>query len=159
MPRRPRSYLPDGLYHITGRAIFESPLFEDNDDRHVFLYLLRSVIREFEVDCLAYCLIGTHYHLLLQCRRENLSEAMHRLNGRYARHFNDRHLKTGHVFGDRFSAYVIRDDRHLQRACAYIAANPVKAGLCKTADEWPWTWISTATALPAGEFPTRRRRP
>ena len=142
MPRRPRHFLPDGLYHVAGKAVFERPLFEDDDDRRAFLWLVDGAIREFDVECLAYCLMGTHYHLLLRCAQADLSRAMHRLNGRYARHVNDRYSRTGHVFGDRYSAYVIRDERHLEKACAYIKANPAKAGLCKTVDEWPWTWIS-----------------
>jgi putative transposase len=67
---------------------------------------------------------------------------MHRLNGRYARHFNDRHSRRGHLFGDRFSAYLVRDAEHLEQTYAYIEANPVKAGLCAQIDDWPWTWIA-----------------
>ncbi len=66
---------------------------------------------------------------------------MRHLNGRYAQRFNRRHGWSGHVFAQRYSAYVIRDARHLEQACAYIAANPVKAGLCETDEDWPWTWI------------------
>jgi REP element-mobilizing transposase RayT len=85
MPRLPRYLLPDGLYHVTGRAVFDSPLFADDDDRRVFLWLMRRALGEFHVECLGYCLMGTHYHLLLAGTRADLSQAMHRLNGRYLR--------------------------------------------------------------------------
>jgi putative transposase len=112
----------------------------------VFLWLLGSIAARLELACHAYCLMGTHYHLLVECRREELSLAMHRLNGRYARHFNERHSRSGHVFGDRYSAYIIKDEAHLEQTCDYIAANPVKAGLCDRIEEWPWTWLGSSAS-------------
>ena len=117
-------------------------LFVDDADRQAFLWLLGAVTARYGVVCHAYCLMGTHYHLILQGRREDLSVAMQRLNGRYARRYNERHLSRGHVFAGRFSAYVIRDESHLEDAYRYLEANPVEAGLCDTTDEWPWTWIA-----------------
>src|SRR4051794_28036447 len=140
MPRRPRYVLPDGLFHVTGRAVFGASLFEDDRDRAVFLRMLLHVVEEFGLECAAYCLLGTHYHLLVSGAQPDLSVSMHRLNGRYARHFNARYRRRGHVFGDRFSAYVVRDDRHFEKAMLYIQADPVKAGLARTVAEWPWTW-------------------
>ncbi len=132
MPRLPRYLLTDGVWHVTGRAVAESPLFADEDDRRVFLWFLQRALREFHIACLGYCLMGSHYHLLLSGTQADLSLAMHRLNGRYADHFNRRHKRHGHLFGDRFAAYVIRGDDHLERAYRYIADNPVKAGLCRS---------------------------
>jgi REP-associated tyrosine transposase len=149
MPRRPRYFLPDGLYHVTGNGIHANALFVDDDDRRVFLHFLRASLREFGLECLAYCLLGTHYHLMLRGPREDLSVAMHRLNGRYANHINQRHSRVGHVFRDRYSAYVIRDEQHYENACAYIEANPVNAGLCPTTDAWPWTWVARGTGAAA----------
>jgi hypothetical protein len=83
----------------------------------------------------------THYHLVLEGRQAKLSEAMRSLNGRYAQRFNERHQRTGHVFAQRYSAYVIRDESHLEEALRYIAANPVKSGLCERVDDWPWLGI------------------
>jgi len=133
MPRLPRYLLADGVWHVTGRAVAESPLFADDDDRRVFLWLLQHALREFHIECLGYCLMGTHYHLLLRGAQADLSLAMHRVNGRYADHFNRRQRRHGHLFGDRFAAYAIDDDDHLERAYRYIADNPVKAGLCRVA--------------------------
>ena len=63
---------------------------------------------------------------------------MHRLNGRYAKWFNDRYDRVGHVFQNRFKSYVIDTEEHFERALAYVAANPVEAGLCAHVDEWLW---------------------
>ena len=66
---------------------------------------------------------------------------MQRLNGRYARTFNERHNRSGHLFAERYSARVIAAEQHLEQTYAYVEANPAKAGLCDGDKPWPWTWI------------------
>jgi putative transposase len=65
---------------------------------------------------------------------------MHRLNGIYAQGFNEKHGRAGHLWGDRFVSRVIEDDDYLREACAYVVRNPVRAGLCREATEWPWSY-------------------
>ena len=79
-----------------------------------------------------------HYHLVLEAPLERLSRGMHRLNGRYAQMFNERHGRRGDLFEERFAAFVLRDEDHLRAACAYVLENPVQAALCPTAEDWPW---------------------
>ena len=143
MPRRARRELPDGLFHVTARGLCEGLLFIDDDDRRTFLWLLGEVASRYKLRCHAYCLMSTHYHLLLECRTAVLSPTMRRLNGRYARRYNDRHERFGHVFGERYTSFVIRDEDHYEEVMRYIAENPVKAGVCAAVEDWPWTWIET----------------
>ncbi len=139
MPRLPRNQLDDGFFHATARANFGLTLFVDDLDRLDFLQLLRSTAALFDWRCHAHCLMGTHYHLVLEASRSQLSEGMRRLNGDYARRSNKRHGRRGHLFEDRFSSYVIRDERHLNAAVAYVLENPVRAGLCQVARDWQWS--------------------
>jgi REP-associated tyrosine transposase len=88
--------------------------------------------------CYAFCVMPNHYHLVVGAVLERLSRGLHRLNGIYAQRFNERHERSGHLFGDRFAAFVIRDEDHLLNACEYVRQNPVRAGLCEHADDWPW---------------------
>ncbi len=66
----------------------------------------------------------THYHLVVEAKREQMSHAVHRLNGLYAQGFNRRHERRGHLFENRFSSWVIRDDEHLRATVAYVLENP-----------------------------------
>ena len=86
----------------------------------------------------AYCLLPNHYHLIVEAKQRDLSIGMQRLNGRYAQRFNQRYDRAGHVFQNRFGSYVIETEEHFARALAYVAANPVEAGLCKRIEDWPW---------------------
>ncbi len=139
MPRLPRSQLEDGFFHTTARANCGLVLFVDDLDRLDFLQLLRSTVDLFDWRCHAHCLMGTHYHLVLEASRTQLSEGMRRLNGDYARRFNKRHGRRGHLFEERFSSFVLRDEQHLAAAVEYILQNPVKAGLCAQAPDWRWS--------------------
>jgi len=139
VPRLPRCQLDDGIFHATGRANFGVALFVEDLDRLDFLQLLRSTVDLFEWRCHAYCLMSTHYHLVLEASRAQLSAGMRRLNGDYARRFNRRHGRRGHLFEERFSSFVLRDERHLEAAVEYVLSNPVRAGLCAHARDWQWS--------------------
>jgi putative transposase len=137
--RLPRYILNGTHHHVTARATGDGALFMDDEDRRYFLRLLRYSIARWRWTCHAYCLMGTHYHLIVEAPLERLSRGMHRLNFRYAACFNDRHNRRGRLFADRFASFVIRDQRHFAAACEYVMQNPVQAGLCKRADDWPWS--------------------
>ena len=90
------------------------------------------------IDALA--ILSTHYHLVLEATRQNLSAGLQWLNGRYAREFNKRHACFGHVFAERFQARVIESEDYLYDVCAYVVQNPVQAGLCDRTEHWPWSY-------------------
>ncbi len=140
MPRRPRRHLPDGVFHIASRGVAGSLIFTDDDDRHRFSLLLDQVSELWAWRPIAWCLMGTHYHLVVQSRREQMSHAVHRLNCLYAMYFNRRHDRRGHLFENRFSSWVIGDEEHLRNTIEYVLENPVAAGLCVDARDWPWSW-------------------
>jgi REP element-mobilizing transposase RayT len=140
MPRLPRYALPEhGIYHVTTRGVARSAISRDDDDRRLFLGVLGHVVRRADWDTHVFCLMPNHYHLIVETYRDLLSWGIYRLNGVYAQAFNERHERSGHLFGDRFAAFVIRDDRHLRVATEYVLQNPVRAGLCEHASDWPWS--------------------
>jgi putative transposase len=139
MARSPRSLLPDGVFHVTTHGVDDSPIFCDDKDRWFFVRLLRTACEHHQLDCHAWCLMTTHYHVLVGATREKLSAGLHRLNGVYAQRFNRRHGRKGHLFGDRFWASVVEGDHHFPAACRYILLNPVRAGLCDLPEEWRWS--------------------
>jgi putative transposase len=143
MPRTPRCQLQEGIHHVTARGI---PIFVTDLDHLDFLSLLQSVVREMAWLCHAYCLLGTHYHLVVDAPLERLSPGMRRLNGTYARRFNRRHGRRGHLFESRYAAWRVHDDRHLSATLTYVLDNPVRAGLCSSAQDWPWSNAARATA-------------
>jgi putative transposase len=134
------SAFPDGYFHVVSRAVFGAEVFRDNLDRSRFLSLLEDSEKRVRWRCLAYCLMTTHYHLVVEARTRQLSVGMQLLNGRYALGFNRRHKRYGALFAERYSLRVVESEEYLFEACAYVVLNPVKARLCDQADEWPWSY-------------------
>lgn len=139
MARQLRRDLPDGAFHVATRGVFGALVHRDRVDYLTFLRLLDETASRYHWQVDALCLMPTHHHLLVRCRRAALSRGMHHLNGTYALVFNRRHGRHGHLFGDRFVARAVRGERHYRKLCRYIVANPVRAGLCQDAADWPWT--------------------
>lgn len=101
--------------------------------------ILGRVVATHEWTCHAFCLMTTHYHLIVETERSRLSRGMQVLNGRYAQLFNERHDRDGHLFRARYSVYVVDDEAGLEASCLYVLENPVRAGLCEKPSEWPWS--------------------
>jgi putative transposase len=113
-------------------------IYRDADDRRVFLGLLGLAAEEYEWTCHTFCLMTNHYHLVVDTTRELLSEGLQLLNGQYAQGFNGKYKRWGHVFGERFWCRPVPDDQ-LETVCIYVMMNPVRAGLCKEMEDWPWS--------------------
>jgi putative transposase len=124
---------------VTTRGVARQPISRNDDDRRLFLVLLARVTRRTSWDCHAFCLMPNHHHLIVETHQDVLSVGLRQLNGRYAQAFNERHERSGHLFGDRFAAFVIRDEEHLRAATEYVLQNPVRAGLCRRAADWRWS--------------------
>lgn len=138
MPRKPRPTAA-GVYHVTARSIRGHVLFESDADFLFFLLLLTRVAALYRWECIAYCLMSTHYHLLIRVPEGTLSAGFHRLNSTYAHWFNEVHGYHGHVFEARFYSGPIEADGHLLESIRYIVLNPVRAGLCAQPGQWRWS--------------------
>lgn len=141
MARLPRSTFPSyGVWHVTTRGVARQRVYRDGADARLFLEELENAARKFDLYGLALCLMPDHYHFVVECARDLLSRALHRVNGAYATAFNAKYRRTGHLWGDRFALWQIRDDEHLRAACEYVISNPVRAGLCERSSDWRWSW-------------------
>lgn len=139
MPRRPRVLVPNGIYHVTSRGNRRQETFVDSRDYQVFLALLAAISIRREWRCRGYCLMPNHYHLVLETPGADLSEGMQHLNGEYAQCFNRFHGYDGHVFQGRYYSILVESDWHLAELSRYLALNPVRAGLTRSAREWRWS--------------------
>ena len=139
MARPLRLQVAGEFFHILARGNARQAIFLDEVDRDVFLETLRTVVERFGLRCHAYCLMGNHYHLLLQPLASDISSGLRQLNGVYGQAFNRRHRRVGHVFASRFKSLLVGRDSYLLQLIRYIARNPVRAGLVTTAELWPWS--------------------
>jgi REP element-mobilizing transposase RayT len=106
MPRPPRPQIANGFYHVTSRGVRKTWIFIDDDDRNEILRLIAVVIARYGWECLAYCLMGNHFHLVVRTIDPSISRGMQWLNSRYCEYFNKRYGLEGHVLERRFRSVV-----------------------------------------------------
>jgi putative transposase len=114
--------------------------------------VMQETLRKFDPEryrLLAWCIMPNHVHVLIHphVSLAKILQSWKSYTGRWAMARNAE-LGLGvpgeafwmHEYWDRY----IRDDVHLRRVVAYIHENPVKAGLCAAAEDWPWSsaWIA-----------------
>ncbi len=128
MPRRTRISIC-GYHHIYNRGVAKNNIFLNDIDKEKFLDILAEISKEFKFNIHSFCLMDNHYHLLLENTKENLSDGMRQLNAKYAKFFNSKYERVGHLWQDRFKSWYILDEKYLFTLFKYIESNPVKAGI------------------------------
>jgi putative transposase len=155
MARPLRIEYPGAIYHVTSRGNRRSTIYRNDDDRVMFLEILESTVKRFGWVCHAYCLMGNHYHLLIETPQPNLSRGMRQLNGVYTQRYNYRHKKSGHVYQGRFKGVLIERNSHLLEVIRYVVLNPLRAKLVNHPQQWRWSsYRATAGTAKAPDWLT-----
>lgn len=140
MPRRPRLDLPGIPAHLVQRGNDRSRCFRDDTDRLDYLKILVERSQQFGVAVHAYVLMDNHVHLLATADSFGaVSRLMQTCGATYARHYNDRHGRTGTLWEGRFHSSPIDSGSYLLNCHRYIELNPVRASMVSTPDEYPWS--------------------
>jgi REP element-mobilizing transposase RayT len=69
--------------------------------------VLAEGLDRFQATAHAYCLMGNHYHVVMQTHRPNLSRLMRHFNGVYTLRYKRRHGRVSHLFQGRFKAMLV----------------------------------------------------
>jgi putative transposase len=147
MGHKHRIEVAGGLYHVTSRGNARQPIFLDDFDYATFLQWLSKTIERFEWRCHGFCLMPNHFHLMLETPDPNLALGMQLLIGTYARRFNWRYRRAGHVFQGPYHSTMVEREPHLLELCRYIAMNPVRADLVADLADWPWSSYRATAGL------------
>jgi putative transposase len=147
MPFPLRPQIAGAAYHVCTRATGPSELFCDREDRVRFLRVLKYSVLKYGWQLHLYCLMVTHFHLVMTTPEPNIARGMQLLNSVYARTFNERHGRLGHLVGARYSATVIESETQARNVCRYVFLNPVRSGLCAKPEHWPWSSYAATLGL------------
>jgi REP element-mobilizing transposase RayT len=124
---RKRRVLREGMmYHVMGRGNERKRIFEDDEDRELFLEVLSAGLKRYEGVCHAWCLMGNHYHLMIETLLPNLSELMRWIGTTYTVRYNRKRGRVGHLFQGRYRAEVVDKESYTKRLILYIHMNPVR---------------------------------
>ena len=138
MPREARTVSITGYYHIFDRGNSKQIIFEDDSDRYRFLSDIQERFVRFGVTVLAWCLMGNHFHLMVDDPHDRISNAMQCALTAYSKYFNKKTGRTGHLFDNRYFRIPVESDSQALALIDYIHLNPVKGSLGKL-DSYRWS--------------------
>jgi putative transposase len=89
--------------------------------------------------------MSNHVHwIATPDRPDSLAKAFGEAHGRYAHYANAKHNRSGHFWQNRFFSCAL-DPARLWVALRYVERNPVRAGLTRTSQDWPWSSAASHT--------------
>jgi putative transposase len=140
MPRPPRIYVPRLSVHVFQRGHNRSPIFHERDDYERFLTLVSSAAIHNGLDVHVFSLMTNHYHLVATPTSASaLPRAMKQIDGDYVRYYNRKHRRSGTLWGGRYQAKIIHDERYWWTCLRYVERNPVEAGIVAVPEEYEWS--------------------
>ena len=144
MPRPLRIEYEHAYYHVMNRGRGRKTIFHNKDYYLAFLQTLEEAVQRFGMVLHAYCLMGNHYHLLLETPKSNLSRIMRHINGVYTQRYNRLKRTDGPLFRGRYKAIVVDADAYLLQLSRYIHCNPIetKTPLVKKLEQYTWSSYS-----------------
>lgn len=137
--RRARVTYQGAFHHAMNRGFEGRPIFGDDHDKNTFVDLLVRLQELLKIRVLAYSMMSNHYHLILQNTSNRMDDFFKQLNGQFGQYYRKQHGGKGYVFQDRYKSMLIQDEGYLLMSIAYVLNNPVKAGLCTSFSEYPWS--------------------
>jgi REP element-mobilizing transposase RayT len=139
MARKPRIHVPGAFYHVMARGNRKQDVFQDDDDYHTYLRLVKKYSQRYGVEVHGYVLMPNHVHFLLRVGDIPLAKFMQGVQQSYTQIYNKRHDQVGHLFQGRFKSLLVDKDAYLLELIRYIHLNPVKAGLVNDPRSYRWS--------------------
>lgn len=127
-------------YHGLNRGNGQARVFPARRDYEDFETLMEKACEHLAMRVLAYCLMPTHFHLVLWPHGDgDMGKWMQRLLTSHVRRHHGRHDSSGHIWQGRFKAFPIQMDSHLLTVLRYVERNPLNSGLVLKAEQWEWS--------------------
>lgn len=160
MPRPDRIQYENAFYHVMNRGRGRQNIFHGADYYEDFLMTLAESHARFDAVVHAYCLMGNHYHLLIETPRANLDRIMRHINGVYTQRYNRRKRTDGPLFRGRYKAILVDEDAYFLGVGRYIHRNPAEvkgAGEDALAKHRWSSYLAYINTVPAPDWLARER--
>lgn len=166
MPRKRRIAKGNIVYHVLNRANGRLRIFKKADDFLAFEQILAEAAEQFAMRICGYCIMGTHWHLVLWPRRDgDLSAFMKWLTVTHSARWHAAHRTAGigHLYQGRYKSFPVQDSVYYLTLMKYVESNPLRAGIVRRSADWPWSSLAirdgaeSPLVLSAGPVPLPRQ--
>lgn len=147
MSKRNRKWKPGSIMHLINRGNEKQDIFKDGYDYEVFRSLIADAAQESDYEILAMCAMPNHFHIMAKTTEFPLGEWMKKIQVAYAKYFNDRYGRIGHLFGSRYASTVVDSNPYLLQLSSYIHLNPVASGIVSRPEDYQFSSYRTYIGL------------
>ncbi len=141
MPREARRLSNNKVYHCMIRGVNQQDIFFEEQDYLKFQEIIKRTKQKFLYQLYSYVLMPNHIHLEIKDENQKLSQIIHNIATIYAKYFNDKYQRKGHLFESRFLSKNVESQYYILNLIRYIHQNPVKAGI-SSIDKYKWSSYS-----------------
>jgi putative transposase len=156
MARKPRLNVVGNPQHVIQRGNNRQATFFAEEDYRFYLDCLIEASQKYASDIHVYVLMTNHVHLLVTLGQpESISRLMQSVGRRYVQYINYTYKRSGTLWEGRYKASLIQSEQYLLTCMRYIELNPVRAGIVKHPQDYPWTSYRANALGAADELITR----
>lgn len=153
---RKEKLIPNHYYHIYNRGVDRGKIFFAAENWKFFLRRLRYYCPPEKGRIIAYCLMPTHYHLLIYVNCQDFGhQVMHPFTISYTKAINKQQDRVGHLFQGTFQAKRVDQDAYLTQLTGYIHNNPVAAGYVQHPQDWTYSSYLDYVGQRKGTLPAK----
>jgi putative transposase len=143
-------------FFVTTKTHMGKRLLQTDRNATLLIDVLRSCVRAQRFTLHDFVIMPDHIHLLLTTSGDvTLEKAMQFIKGGFSFRLKRETGYTGEVWQRGFSDHRVHEPDSFANHRRYIAANPVKAGLATSPDEFPWCYRTLARQKASQPTPSR----
>jgi putative transposase len=130
---------PSRIFFTTTKTTMGKRLLQSERNANLLIDVLRSLVAERKFQLHDFVIMPDHVHLLLTVDYEmTVEKAMQLIKGRFSHRLSHEFNYKGDVWQRGFAEEQVMNRESFDEHRAYIANNPLKAGLAASADEYPF---------------------
>lgn len=130
------------FHHVMNRGINSMDIFPNDRLKDIFLNLVKEKSKLLKIEIYAYCILDSHFHIVLQNSVGKMSEFLRQICSQYASIYRKIEGGRGYVFQDRFRSTLIQDDSYLKMSILYVLLNPVRSRIVLNPFSYNWSSIN-----------------
>jgi putative transposase len=130
---------PSRVFFVTTKTSMGRRLLQSERNAGLLIDVLRSLFAEHRFKILDFVVMPDHIHLLIEVSGAmTIERAMQLIKGRFSHRLSHEFGYKGEVWQRGFTEEQVMNKESFEAHRAYIAGNPVKAGLAAAAGEFPF---------------------
>jgi len=130
------------FYHVFNRGINSEQIFKCESNYFFFMRRCKEILPE-SMHVFAYCLMPTHFHLLVKIKENTKpAESFRRLFTSYSKAINNQERRHGGLFEKPFRRLHVDSESYLRQVVLYIHRNPIHHGIKKKPEDWEFSSFS-----------------